>query len=171
MDSGFFVPNSIILDETQLSGKTLDSTEFKQFVINLRSILENHALAINSKDTGQYTDSESIPGQLFYIGSTSENSTIFRKRVTFGALPNAGTTSIAHNIPFVASYTLTRLYGAATDPGASLRYIPIPFVDVSGAEPVGNIELNLDATNVNITTTGNGTNFTRCFVVIEYTKL
>jgi hypothetical protein len=171
MAQGFFVPESVIIDETNLRGKTLDSLEFKQFVINLRSIIERHAKAINVRDTGQYTDNESLPGQLFYVTTTADSTPVFRKRVTFGGLPNAGTTSIAHNIPFTAAYTVTRLYGAATDPGATLRGIPIPFVNVSGAEPVGNVELNVDATNVNITTTGNGTNFTRCFVVIEYTKL
>lgn len=170
MAQGFFVPESVIIDETNLRGKTLDSLEFKQFVINLRSIIERHAKAINVRETGQYSDSETIPGKIYFVGNTSQSSSGFRVRVTTGALMNAGTTTVAHNIPVTASYRFRLTGGIANDP-VNLDYIPLPFVSVSGVIAAGNVEVRVDATNVYITTTGNGTNFTESYVDLEYTKL
>lgn len=178
LQKGLFLATTDIIDPTKLEGKDLGSVEFKEFIIDLTQTLNDISLAINAKDTGFYPLEEFVCGQAFFpnpalsslTATTPVQRYVFRKVINFGTLPNAGTTSVAHGISFTANFTLTRLYGAATDPGASLRYIPIPFVNVSGAEPVGNIEINLDVTNVNITTTGNGTNFTNTYVVIEYLK-
>jgi hypothetical protein len=177
-EPGYFLPTTDIIDVQSLRGKSLDSDEFQQFIIVLTQVINNICLAVNAKDTGYYPLTEFVNSQYFFpnpaLSSTTANTpsqrNVFRKIVNFGTLPNAGTTSVAHGITFTATYTATRIYGAASDVGATLRYIPIPFVDVSGAEPVGNIEINLDNTNVNITTTGNGTNFTVCYVIIEYLK-
>jgi hypothetical protein len=83
-----------------------------------------------------------------------------------GALLDDDTLSVAHGIPITSTYSFTRIYGAATDQTGT--YIPLPFVSVSGTIIAGNIELYADETFVYVTTTGNGTNFTICYVVLEY---
>lgn len=85
--------------------------------------------------------------------------------INFGTLPNTGTKSVAHNIPITVGVTFTRIYATASDTAGSL-YIPIPFVETTGNE----IQIDVDATNVNITTTSDRTNFTICYVVLEYIK-
>lgn len=169
MEQGYFIPVSYIIDETGLEGKDLGSFEFKQFVINLKYAIENIASATNTKDTGYFNTTEFLTNQTYFSGVTPNVRSVYRQVVDFGALPNAGTKTVAHNIAFDANYVLTKLYAAATDP-VNFLYLPIPFVDVSGTITPGFIELSCNATNVIITTTGNGTAYTKCYVVIEYTK-
>jgi len=169
MEQGYFIPVSYVIDETNLEGKDFGSVEFKQFVINLKYAIENMASAVNTKDTSYYNTTEFLTNQTFFSGATPNVRAAFRKVVDFGTLPNAGTKTVAHGIAFDANYRLTKVYGAASDPVAFL-YIPLPYVNVSGTIVAGFTELSLDATNIIITTTGNGTNFTTCYVIIEYTK-
>ena len=77
------------------------------------------------------------------------------------------TKSVAHGISTQTPYSLVKLYGSATDPGASswTSVIPIPYASPTLAN---NIEINADATNINIITGSNRTNFTRSFIVIEW---
>lgn len=127
------------------------------------------ALAINSKDSGIFDSLESLTGGQFFpiFSSTSSSSAnyreIFRKVIDFGSLPNTATKSVAHGIAFSSSFSLVRLYGAATDPSNS--FIPIPYSSPTLAD---NIELNLDATNVNVITGSNRSNYTRSFIVMEW---
>ena len=95
-----------------------------------------------------------------------QNRDVYRKVIDFGALPNTATTSVAHGISFDASSTLTHLYAAATDP-VNFIYLPIPYASPTLAN---NIEIYLDATNVNIITGSNRAAFTICYVVIEWLK-
>jgi hypothetical protein len=139
--------------------------------LKLREYLNNIAVATNSKDSGIYDAVETITGQQFlptFSNSTASNvnyRSVFRKVIDFGVLPNTGTKSVAHNIPITSLFSVTKLYAGATDPGN--LWIQLPY-----ASPVlaNNIELNADATNVNVITGSNRTNFTRCFVIIEYIK-
>ena len=139
--------------------------------LKLRDYLNDIAAATNTKDSGIYDAIETITGQQFlptFSTSTASNSTyrsVFRKVIDFGALPNATSKSVAHNIPIGSTYSATRIYAGATNPLTSL--IPIPF-----ASPTLNLNISLEitATNVVITTGTNRTAYTRCFVVIEYIK-
>lgn len=144
--------------------------------VKLRDYLNDIAVATNSKDSGIYDAVETITGQQFlptFSNSTASNLTyrdVFRKVIDFGALPNAGTKSVAHNINFGtvpggANFSGTKIYGVATDPGVS--WIPLPF-----ASPTLNLNISLEitATNVVVITGVNRTAYTRTFVVIEYIK-
>jgi hypothetical protein len=86
--------------------------------------------------------------------------------VNFGALPNTATKSVAHGITITTATTFTRIYATASDTSGS-TYIPIPF---SSPTLVSNIQITVDATNVNITTGSNRSNFNICYVVLEYIK-
>lgn len=139
--------------------------------VKLRQYLNDIATATNSKDSGIYDATETITGQQFLpvfstqSASSTNYRTVFRKVFDFGALPNTGTTSLAHNITFGSTFSVTKLYAGATDPGT--EWIQIPYASPTLAN---NIEINLDATNINIITGSNRSNFTRCFVVVEFIK-
>ena len=171
---GSFVPTTQVWDVSEIYNTDVASPAFKELLVRLYQNLNLMALALNTKDTGIYPTSEFINSQVWFPDPTltSASSTtptfrqVFRKVINFGALPNTATKTVAHNLTMTATTTLTRLYGAATDP-VNLRYIPLPY-----ASPVlaNNIELSCDNTNVSVTTGSNRTAFSVCYIVIEYIK-
>lgn len=98
--------------------------------------------------------------------STSEKwidgKTIYRKTVNFGALPNATSKSVAHNISSLSS--IIKMEGVAAYP--TNVYIPMPF---SSQTAGGDISLNCTATDV-VITTGNDRSGASAYVTIYYTK-
>ncbi len=140
--------------------------------VKLRQYLNEIATATNTKDSGIYDAVETITGQSFLPTFSTQTAasatyrTVFRKVIDFGALPNTATKSVAHGITLGTTLSATKIYGAATNVGTSL--IPLPYASPTLAD---NIELNLDATNVNVTTGSNRTTYTRTFIVVEYIKV
>lgn len=123
--------------------------------------------AVNTKEGALYSLREVATFQQYFTaGDPQTTRNVYRMTVNFGALPNAGTKSVPHGIAFTSAFSLTRMYGAATDP-VNLIYIPLPYASPTLNQ---NIKLNADGTNVNIETAINYTAFTRCTVVLEYTK-
>ena len=124
--------------------------------------------AVNVREIGWYLDNELLSGKQMFPGTSSANDqqfrSIFRIVINFGALPNAATKSVAHNIPFNANFSLTHLYAGATDP-VGFHALQIPYASPTLNE---NIKINIDATNVNITTAIDYSAYTRTFVVCEY---
>lgn len=177
-EPGLFLPTTELFDVGDLQSAGVDNERFRKLLIRLSKSFNDSNLAVNLKDTGYYVEQEFINGQVFFANPALSSTTaqtptfrqVFRKVINFGALPNAGATNVAHGITVDANTTFTRIYGTASDVGASKEYIPLPYVDVGGTVAAGNIELHVDATNVTITTTGNGTNFTVCYVILEYLK-
>jgi len=134
--------------------------------------LKSHANAINVREIGFYLDQELLTGKAFIPGvnnivdggTSQQFRSILRKVIVTGALPNAGTKSVAHGIVFDANFTLIDMWLAATDP-TNLKAFGLSYWDNTGTSP---ITLNMDATNINITTTGNYSTYTRSYVVVEY---
>ncbi len=80
-------------------------------------------------------------------------------------MANTGTTNIAHNITGINNnWSFTRIYGVAFSPVAT-RWIPLP-----NGGPAFEVQLDVDATNINITTTANLTAFTSSTVILEFFK-
>lgn len=180
---GPYVSQTPILDVTDLKGKDLGSPEFREFIIRLTQRLNDISLVLNSKDTGLYLLEEYLCSQQFFPDTAQSSVSaqaptergVYRKVINFGVLdqsagagPYPYTSSVAHGIDVTTSTTFTRIYGTANDTSAPGFYMPLPFVDVSGASPAGNVELNLDDTNVYITVTTNGTAFDPCYVIVEF---
>jgi len=140
---------------------------------NIYAVVNQLSLALNTKDSGYYALTEFINGQVWFPDPALTSSTlqkptlrqVFRRVVNFGALPNTGTKSVAHGLTITAGFSFTRIYGCATDP--STTFIPLPY-----ASPVlaDNIELWVDAANVNIKTGKDRTGFTTTYAIIEYIK-
>ena len=170
---GAFVPTTNVWDVSQLYSTDVTSPEFKELLVRLYQNINNIAIILNLKDTGYYVTQEFVNGQSYFPNPLLNSSTpahatyrqVFRTTVNFGVLPNAGTKSVPHSIQFNAGFSCTRIYATASDP-VGLNYIPIPYINASGT----NISLDVDATNVTIGTLDDKTNFTICYVVIEYIK-
>lgn len=146
--------------------------------VKLREYLTDISLAVNSKDSGLYTNDEVVTGQRFLpLHSTEASSSVvyrdvYRKVIDFGALPNTTTKTVAHGISTTQDYSIVQLYGAATNPAAAAihRGIPIPYVNA--LTPIDSVGLFMDATNISITTTSAiYIGYTRCFVIVEYIKV
>jgi len=134
--------------------------------------LKRIANAVNIREIGWFLDQELLSGKAFIPGvnetldggSSQQFRQVLRKVINFGPLAINGTNSVPHEITVDANFTLVQLYAAATDP-VNLLALPIPFTTAS---LTGEIEIYMDATNVNIITQSSRTTYTRCFVVIEY---
>jgi len=172
---GSFIPLTQQWDVSEIYTVDINSSAFKELLVRMYQNLNNMAIAVNTKDTGMYPTSEFVNSQLWFpnpalSSATAQTATqrqVFRKVINFGALPNAGTTNVAHGLTFDANTTITRLYGAATDP-ANLLYIPLPFATPAALNQ--NILLSANNTNIVITTGINYSAYTVCYVVIEYIK-
>ncbi len=164
MSSDFTGNTTNLLPQTYIIPDDPDEKDLK-----IRQYLNNIALATNTKDSGIYNSSETITGQQYlptFSTQTASSATyrgVLRKVIDFGTLPSTSAKTVAHGIAFTNDQSVTKLYAAATTPGTS--WIPIPF-----ASPTLNlnISLELDATNIIITTGTDRTPYTRCFVVIEW---
>lgn len=168
--NGAFVPTTNVWDTPGLY--QVQDPVVQQLLVRLYQNVGEIALVLNVKDTGFYNTQEYVNGQLFFpnpvTNSSDANSTQFRQVlrtvVNFGALPNAGTKSVAHGIICNTSTTFTRIYGTASDT-TGFTYIPLPFASPTLNK---NIQLDVDATNINITTAINYSNYNVCYLILEY---
>lgn len=143
--------------------------KLRQFLVEQLRRISN---SVNQREIGQYFDIEVLSGKQFFPGASvpEQNRQIFRKVVTFGALPNSTGKSVAHEIttpdgsPLDSNFTLIHLYGAATNP-TSVTAIPLPFASPTATEE---IKLSMDDTNIIVTTAMDYTAYTRTFIVVEY---
>jgi len=171
---GAYTPTSNVWDVSEIYSTEVTSPAFKELLVRLYQNLNLLSLVVNVKDSAIYIDSEFVTSGQYFASPALSSATqqnpalrgVFRKVVNFGALPNTGTKSVAHDIAPTASFSFTRIYGCSTNPSTS--YIPLPY-----ASPVlaNNIELNADATNVNVTTGSNRTAYTITYIVLEYIKI
>ena len=173
-NTGSFVPTTQIWDVVDIQKMDTQSAEFKELIVRMYQQINTIAIVTNTKDTGYYPLFEMVNGQLWFPDPTETSAStpqpnyrqVVRKVINFGTLPNTGTTSVAHGITLTTKSRVTRLYGTAIDPVNRL-YLPLPYASPTAAN---NIELSMDATNVNVTTGSNRTAYTICYIVIEYIK-
>lgn len=175
MDQGIYVPQSLVWDVEDIYNLDVKSEEFKELLVRLYQNVTQMAIVINYKSTGLYILEEYLNSSEFFadpatLSATStltpENRSVFRKVINFGALPNAGAKNAAHDIDITSGYTFTHIYGTANDTAGN-SYIPLPYSSPTLNE---NISLEVDATNVTITTGSNRTNYTTSYVILEYIK-
>ena len=171
---GQFVPTNYIWDVQQLQELDVKSPEFKELLVRLYQNIGQMALALNDKDTGLYDTIETINGQKYFQNPNFSSATaqvptlrqVFRKVIFYTtALPNIGSATIPHFIVCTPATTFTRIYGVANDP-VGFSYLPLPYSSISSL--ANNIELQVDATNVTITTDSNMSAYTVTYVVLEY---
>lgn len=174
LNPGAFIPTTNVWDVSQLYSVDVNSPEFKELLVRLYQNVNNIALLLNIKDTGYYPRAEIVNGQVFFpdpaLSSTTAAAPVFRQVfrlvINFGALPNTATKSVAHGLTITAGYTFTRIYGCASDTTGG-TYIPLPYASPTDAS---NIEVSVDATNVNVITGSDRTNFAAAYIILEYIK-
>ena len=151
-----YIPADIIIPESWEEAKLILTDQ-------ILSIVD----AINAREISHYNTTELINGQLWFKENDPQDFRgVYRKVFDFEALPNNTTKSVAHGITIDANTVVTRIYGTATDPNTS--FIPLPYVDMSGGS--NHIQLDMDGTNVNITTDTDYTGYEITYVVVEYIK-
>lgn len=136
---------------------------------NTKSVIEERenktAYYLAQREIALYSTATAQPtGQKWFTSLPANSRSPLRTVINFGALPNSGTSSAAHNIAVNSMTTLTKLYGSASDTTDEL-YIPIPYASATTAKIV---ELHMDETYVYVTTNGNLTNYNVCYIVIEW---
>lgn len=169
-DFGLFIPTTTIFDVDRLYEVEVGSEEFKELLVRLYQTVNNIALATNVKTTGYYLNQEFVTGELYFNASNDFNNLrpVYSKTIDFGALPAAGTKSVAHGLAVTDTYSWVQIYATATNPN-TLVGIPIGYVSASAI--ANNLEINVDGTNVNIKTGGTDYSaYTRTFVVLKYIK-
>ena len=168
---GFLVPTTDVWNVGPIYDLEI-SEPFKDILVRLYQNLNNMSLSLNARDVGYYDTQEFLNSQVFFPNPANNSSTptlatyraVFRKVINFNGLPNTALKSVPHGILCLPSTSFTRIYATATDP-VNFDYIPIPYASPTLAN---NIELNVDGTNVNITTGSDRTLFTICYVILEY---
>jgi hypothetical protein len=165
---GLFLPTTPLFDVGDLE----DPVQSRELIIRLTQKLNDVIISLNLKDTGYYPLSTFVNGQSFFpnpalSATTSQLPTyrqVYRIVIDFGTLPVAATKSVAHGLMPTAAWTFTRIYATASDT-TGLTYIPIPFASPTLAN---NIQLDVDAVNVNITTAIDYSTYTTCYVILEW---
>lgn len=169
---GSFVPTTNIWDVSRLYEIDVTSDEFKELLVRLYQNINLISLNLNIKDTGYYVLQQFVNGQLYFPNPSLDSTTpqsptyrqVYRLVVNFGALPNAGVKSVAHNIAVTPNFSFTRIYATSTK-NDQTSFIPIPF-----ASPVLNENIKIEVTNtdVTITTAIDYSAYTITYVVLEW---
>lgn len=176
---GAFIPTTDIYDVDNIYDLDVKSQEFKDFLVRIRQNINNVAMLLNIKDTGYYPTTEFVCSKSWFPNPNLTAATankpqwrqVFRKTFILGALPVAGTATIAHGINYGTDYpvTFTDIYGTANDT-VNFRAIPLPFIG-PGSNPLwGNVSIDIDANNINITVTADMSSFDTGYLVLEFIK-
>jgi hypothetical protein len=138
--------------------------EARQAIIEQLKKLAN---AVNTREIGWFLDEELLSGKQFYPGvnNVQQFRTILRTVIPFGALPNAGTKAVAHNVDVDENFSLISMWLSATDPvnlvGFSLAYYSIA---------PGDIKLSYTSTDAVVTTQSDYSLYTTSYIIFEYIK-
>lgn len=175
-DFGVFLPLTAVFDPSTIARLDLNSDDFRQFLVLQSQAFNNIAQILNVKETGVYLPIEVVNGQKWFADptlstvGTGKQPTLrqgYTVVVNIGTLPNAGTVAVPHNIAGISSTTtFTAIYGAASDTTAQL-YKPLPYTSIVAAN---SIQVEVDATNVTITTAIDYSMYTFAYVVLNYLK-
>lgn len=171
--NGMFVPLTSVWDVQNIQSANVNSPEFKELLVRLYQNINQITIALNLKDTGYYPNSEFLTSQLLFPNPNSDNSqtyrSVYRTTINFGALPNATTISVAHNININTSIPSTfefiKIYGAASNPDQT-SFIPLPFASSTLNE---NISITVTNTDIVIITAIDYSAYNG-IVIVEYIK-
>lgn len=104
-----------------------------------------------------YTTSEAAIGS--YNGST-----LYRKTVDFGALPNNTSKDVAHNITNLSRVVNTKAYAYRSSDGFTIG------LNFSSPTLENNLNFLTNGTNIRVTSGSNFSSYAECYVTLEYTK-
>jgi len=171
-NEGVFVPTTNTFEVTSIVDKNITAEYFREFIVRLQNRLNEIAISLNQKETGAYLNDIVIIGSFVYPDTNLSSSTpqqpserpLYRKTVIFGALPNNTTKTVAHGIPLNSNLKVFKIIAVANDLINGNR-VPLSFY--SPASGLG-VAIELDNTNVIVTSNFDATRFTDTDVIIEY---
>lgn len=99
------------------------------------------------------------------IGYWIDGKPLYKKTIEFGALPNATTKRVDHNIANLRD--IVSISGIAKDPNGNI-YMPIP-LSYAGGSVQYNTDVYVNATQIGISATEDRSRYT-AYIVLEYTK-
>jgi hypothetical protein len=137
--------------------------EWEQAQLLLNEYLLELSNFVNAKSIGIYSSQETPSGKQLQLTGTPYD--LLRKTIDFGALPNAGSKPIAHGITVDSGFRLFNLYLAANNL-VGTSYFCLQYFSIAAAD----ITLEMDATNVIVTTASDYSAYTDCYVIIEYAR-
>lgn len=123
------------------------------------ALAEDHYVAVYGGDPIilDYSTSEVNTGVKWIDGST-----IYKKTVDTGALPNITTKTVAHDISNLG--TVVDFYGVAYNPNTKLRIkTDYPYTEYA-------VRTSVNDTYINISTAADQSSFTQSYVTVYYTK-
>lgn len=103
-------------------------------------------------------------GTEFATNEYIDDKQVYRKRINFGALPNATTKNVAHGL---TDFTLIRTNCVATNTSTNQNFI-LPYASPTGIEY--NMSLYINNTNVQIVTGIDRSAYNSCYVDLYYIK-
>ncbi len=133
--------------------------------------LKKMSNAINIREIGYFIDDETLTGQSFIpsvntpTGSSQQFRSVLRMEINFGALPAAGTKSMAHNIFVDGNFSLVNMYLAATKQTVPYKAFSLQYFSITTP---GDIILYMDATKVYVTVTTDYSSYNQAYICIEY---
>lgn len=160
-NTGLYVESTDVFDIDLLESIDVTEPAFKELLVRLYQNINRIRLSLNLKDSAYYVENEFLNGQVFF-----QDQQAFRTLINFGALPASTTKSVAHGINVTNSFSFTRIYGCASNQ-IDMQYIPLPYASPTS---VNNIQLDVDETNVTITTGIDYSAYTVTYVILEYIK-
>lgn len=139
--------------------------EPQELINRLNKAYEDTATRLNIKQIGVFDLIEFLTGeQWFTAGNPQVKRQTFRHVYSIGAINAGATSTIAHGILGITSFT--HLYGTCVT--AVVDYRPIPYASATAVNQ--QIEIKADSTNITIINGAAAPNITSAIVVAEYLK-
>ena len=151
---------------------TVFPREFDEFNIRMTTIYTQMAQNINNKESGLFEATELLNGQQWFqvpgtqqsVGQSEVRRQAFRQVYSIGAISAGATSTTAHGITGVTSFTNIQGTCVTSQPD----YRPLPYVSTVALNQ--QISLTVDATNITIINGAASPNITSAIVVLEYLK-
>lgn len=140
------------------------SDEYKNNKIYLTDLFKSIVLAVNTKESAIYENTElQTPQSWFNNNNITNRRPGYRTVIIFPALVAIGTTSIPHNLGNISRFTFTKILGTARNVVGTLHVV------LPQGTP-DDVMITIDANNVNIIcATATYNNFS-AQVILEYLK-
>lgn len=157
-----FSPSNSIAPYLQTS--TYFPEDFESFRIKFLEVYRNISYATNSRGIAVFDLQEFLTGEQWFSDDPQTKRQTFRKVFSLGAINAGATSTVAHNILGITSFT----YLGGTCVTAVPDFRPIPFSSASNVNQ--QIEIRANSTNLIVVNGSGAPNITSAIVTLEFLK-
>jgi hypothetical protein len=164
---GAFVPTNYVWDVQQIQEVEVTSPEFKELLVRLYQNVNNIALVLNVKTTGQFPLSETVNGNLWFSDPNNTSDTPLAPaqrqelQQTYLITSVGVSATIAHNIIITPVTTFTDMGGMAND------QVGNNYWTLDTTATAANISLAISGADI-VITNNTGITFTTVYIVLKY---